>query len=287
MGASLGLLSIASEREVFNHERILFLRIPSYLLSKWVALWVVSFLQTSFFLGGLLGFRWFRQAEMLYGWPTVCLILLVVGWTGLALGLLLSAVVNRRTHLAGFLLPLVIIFQMVFSVEVARQHQGGDSLTSAYANFPLRSCAVAPVCRRTAPNWIGQYDIWLCNRCNNNWGRVHSGDENGSAVSTAVALQELRKLAQPATSKTEDFSTDHAWWDSATAWISYGTFSRYADIALRSFAYNQYDYQARQQDAESTRGYRAWQLCAASVLAGFISLLLSLTAFTLWKQSGG
>ena len=140
MSSSLSLLSIVGERSVFDHEHHLFLGIAPYVISKLTAHLVLACFQTVAFITAL---SWLRSSgdEMTQGSVFVpqqivasWLTLLAVAAIGIALGLCLSAVANRRKELATFLLPLLMIGQIVFSVPVA-VGRPNDSLEVAYRQF--------------------------------------------------------------------------------------------------------------------------------------------------------
>ena len=57
MSASLTLTAICGEREVLDHEALLFLRIAPYILAKSTLFWTLSALQTTVFLAGLVFVR--------------------------------------------------------------------------------------------------------------------------------------------------------------------------------------------------------------------------------------
>jgi len=57
MGASVGLLAIVDERRIIEHEQLVFLDVPPYLLGKMACLGACSVLQTSFFVSLLTGLQ--------------------------------------------------------------------------------------------------------------------------------------------------------------------------------------------------------------------------------------
>jgi hypothetical protein len=59
--------------------------------------------------------------------------MVLVGWAAVGLGVLISAVSGRSRPLANFLLPLLMMMQIVFSVVVAGD--GDAFLENAYCNF--------------------------------------------------------------------------------------------------------------------------------------------------------
>lgn len=140
MSSSLSLLSIVGERSVFDHERHLFLGVAPYVISKLVVHLALACFQTVMFLTAL---AWLRslgteatQTPVFVPQQSVAcwLTLLVIAAIGVALGLCLSAVANRRKELATFLLPLLMIGQIVFSAPIA-VGRPNDSLEVAYRQF--------------------------------------------------------------------------------------------------------------------------------------------------------
>ncbi len=135
MSASLSLLSIAGEREVFNHEHLLFLRVTPYVAAKTAVSAVLSLVQTGMFWTLLCFIRAVCRADRLHDELHVGAVLALVGLAGAGMGLLLSAIAGRKREIATFLLPLIVLIQMVCSVQIAV----GDrlSLPAAYRSFQL------------------------------------------------------------------------------------------------------------------------------------------------------
>ncbi len=200
MSASLSLLAIAGEWDVFDHERQLFLCVPSYLTAKLIVLAGLSFMQTAIFYAALQGIVTWLQRERLHQPGLTFLILLLVGWAGISLGLCLSALAGRRKETATFLLPLVMLAQIVFSIPIAEHGKTQNSVGSAYEEFHVHRCERCH--RQPASRW-SQDQGWLCDLCRG----VKSSDNVSPKVRWA-------------------------------AWASYLTISRPADIALRILAYD-------------------------------------------------
>ena len=143
MGGSLSLMQIVGERSVYDHERHLFLRTSSYVLAKAAMLQMLATVQVSVFVillnvvRGLLGFDGLPSL----GWTTLSL--LPVAWTGVGLGLLLSALARHSKELAGFLWPLVMIAQIVFSSASAVASSGAVPAADRVRCRVHRAAAVA------------------------------------------------------------------------------------------------------------------------------------------------
>lgn len=139
MGASQSLTAIAGEREVFDHEQLLFLRTQSYVFAKMVVGGLLSSVQTFVFVGLLYAFQRFLGSEAILfgpGWVLACLAL--INLTAVGLGLMISAISGRSRHAGNLLLPLMMIIQIVFSVYVCGQAEG-KNLYEAYKGFCFRS----------------------------------------------------------------------------------------------------------------------------------------------------
>jgi ABC-type multidrug transport system ATPase subunit len=258
MGASLSLMSIVNERDIFEHERLLFLRVSPYVLSKTVVLWLVSAIQTSFFVGLLSFIRSRRGGEaMLFGLGWCVVVLLLVGFAAVGLGLLISALSGKSKPLAGFILPLVMMVQIVFSVQVAGKSEG--SLADAYGEFTPWWCKATLGCSRRAQHWAaiverGPFN-WKCDRC-----------PSSSAP-------------DPGNDALENSQRPHRW----AALASYFTISRYGDIALRRFAYWRSDFEGSNRDAKEYR-YSYWWIEALGMLGLFSIGLPGLAVAVLCRQ---
>ena len=294
MGSSLSLLAIAGEREVFNHERHLFLRIPWYLLAKFCSLGMLSVLQTLVFcllvwlpwLVWCLHMQRWNDDAPLFSAEWVVVTLSIVGLSGVALGLAISALVQDRKTTANFLLPLVMILQIVFSVQVAGGEQN-SSLAFAYEKgFQLHRCANTPTCQRRARRWYPESGIWLCDRCDYLFRKLQTTD--GEEKNTAELLK--RVCEKRASEPEKDVRPDSKLPNMASVLASYLTLSRYADIALRSFAYHETENNASRlvrPDDESeywNRGYRTWfREAMGALVAGTVGLLALTAALLCWQ----
>ncbi len=135
MSASTSLLGIVGEREVFDHERQLFLSVPHYLLAKFLVTVVVAIFQTLLFFVALWLVRKVLGCQTLLAPVWAVAILIMTSTAGVSLGLCLSALAGRKQKTATFLLPLIMIAQLVFSVPVAYPDIARDSVERAYAIF--------------------------------------------------------------------------------------------------------------------------------------------------------
>jgi ABC-type lipoprotein export system ATPase subunit len=267
MGASLSLMSIVDERESFDHERLIFLRAGPYVFSKVFVLGLLAALQTIVFV---LVLSWLREAmlrtdAMLYGmgWCFFCLALVSLAAVGM--GLVISALASTSRPTANFILPLVMMFQIVFSVQVAGE--GSAPLYKAYGEFHGHRCTIEN-CNRRAQSWIPGRGGWLCNRCRDLRGKTPPNDPPEQ-----VAAHNMKRPNLYA------------------ARASYVTLSRWGDIALRGFAYSKYEHDAfwgdsprkpAQQDQYAYQRGTVWTAC--SVLGLAIIGFPCVACFILWVQ---
>lgn len=292
IGASLSLMAIVNERTILEHEHLLFLRLRAYLGAKLAILWSLSTLQSLVFVSALATMRtfsWEEPAHMLFGVAWTFLTLALVGWAAVGLGLLISALARRSKSAANFILPLVMIIQIVFSVHVAGRGQA--PLHEAYGSFHLHACRGAEGCQRRVEQWMPPaMNGWLCRACRNAWPQTTqaSADPEVNLPETS----ELRRLISEhrVVDAVADARHNATLPNQVGVALSYLTLSRYGDIVLRSFAYWQGDYEAFRGQEASPRsrvhrfGYADWRRHAVGVL-GLLTLALPLaTLLILWWQ---
>src|SRR4029077_10784487 len=136
----------------------------------------------------------------------------------------------------------------------------------AYGNgFHYHRCANAKTCHRRATNWIANDRVWLCEACSKLY---LSAKQQPSTNPKTVSKQNLLELSERQSSPVEDQQAERRLPDYWAACLSYLTLSRYADVALRSFAYDRKLYQASQTDTGEfhDHGYRSWYWNAVGVL---------------------
>lgn len=255
MGSSLSLLSIVGEREVFEHERLLFLRRPAYLIAKVGVLWVVSLLQIGVFLICLRVALWLVGSHgPIYSAAWNGMWLMLVGLASVGLGLCISAVAKESTAAANFVLPLVMMVQIVFSVEVAGKQ--GASLADAYGEFTWHSCH-REHCERRAQSWFPERGGWICKRCK------ELGKERLAA-------------ADPKVDRAENKESPSYW----AAAISYLTVSRYGDLVMRS-----YDQVDAKEQLDQKFGYARWRREALACLV-LLAVGLPTTAWLILHLQG-
>jgi ABC-type multidrug transport system ATPase subunit/pSer/pThr/pTyr-binding forkhead associated (FHA) protein len=109
-GANNAIREIVAEVPIYRRERLVNLKIPSYVLSKFTVLSGFGLVQSGLFLSALIGFGRLRTDDF----PPLLLILYLTTLGGVGLGLLISAAVNSTEKAVG-LLPLIMIPQLLLS----------------------------------------------------------------------------------------------------------------------------------------------------------------------------
>lgn len=251
MGASLSLMSVVGERRIIEHERQMFLTITPYLSAKTLLLFVMSTLQTTLFFSVM---HWMSAGRGSGGLqePLYCVVILVlVGWSAVGMGLAISVLSRFSRLLANFVMPLAMIAQIVFSVQIADPNSN-DDFHLLYGRFTGRQCSAHEDCQRPAAYWsaTSKPGHFLCEKC---WLRVRKQlgalEHSQFELSTdEVSGASPRKIA---------------------AIASYLTISRYGDIALRTFAYNE------------VPAWRAMEIDGAEINVNAVD---SLTTYRLWRR---
>ena len=144
MSASLSLMAIVDEREVYEHERLLFLRNDAYVLSKALISCLLSAIQTSVFVAFLWAWRELiphsgAARSMLYDPVASGLVLVLVGWSATTIGLFISAAAGHSKSTATLLLPLFMMAQIVFSVLIGdpKSATNDGEADQTYKNYSL------------------------------------------------------------------------------------------------------------------------------------------------------
>jgi len=110
LGANNAIREIVSERSVYARERLVNLKIPSYVISKFTILSGIGLIQVLLFVAILTFFERFKAIDFLF----VTLILYLTLLAGAATGLFFSALV-KSTEKAMSILPLILIPQLLLS----------------------------------------------------------------------------------------------------------------------------------------------------------------------------
>lgn len=109
-GANNAVREIVSESGIYVRERMVNLKIPSYVFSKFAVLAGIAFIQCLLFVGVIVGAGRLATGNFL----SLTVILYLTSVAGIATGLFLSALVNS-TEKAMSILPLVLIPQLLLS----------------------------------------------------------------------------------------------------------------------------------------------------------------------------
>jgi ABC-type multidrug transport system ATPase subunit len=109
-GANNAIREIVSETPIYARERLVNLKIPSYVLSKFTVLSGIALVQSALFIIILIAFN--RLSGSDFG--VLMLILYLTSLSGIAMGLFFSALVNSSEK-AMSVLPLILIPQLLLS----------------------------------------------------------------------------------------------------------------------------------------------------------------------------
>jgi len=107
-GANNAVREIVSEIPIYTRERLVNLKIPSYVLSKFTVLSGIGLIQCLLFIGILVALGRFSKGDFIL----LTLILYLTSLAGVAMGLFFSALVNS-TEKAMSILPLILIPQLL------------------------------------------------------------------------------------------------------------------------------------------------------------------------------
>ena len=273
MGASLSLLSIVNERALLEHELLLFLRLGPYVLAKTCALWLMSAVQNFVFVLMLWGMCSYTQgtAPDLPNSLSAASVLALVGCVAVGMGLFISAVATRSSAVANFILPLVMMVQIVFSVEVAGE---GGNLDNAYGAFHTHRCEGCADCRQRVTHRNPTAGEWLCNECREAFLKCLNDSESSDRLHRTPSAEQRecitkKRIDTNSPEETDQFNQDLP--DSGAIIVSYAAISRYGDIAMRSL------YLAAKEDMDAC-GYGLWRRDAILTL---LLMLLGFPAMTL------
>ena len=109
-GGNSAIREIVAEQPIYRRERLVNLKIPAYLGSKFAVLGGITVVQCLLFVGTLVGFERLASEDATAVAATLCL----TAFGGVGLGLLCSAVVNSSEK-AMSVLPLILIPQLLLS----------------------------------------------------------------------------------------------------------------------------------------------------------------------------
>jgi ABC-type multidrug transport system ATPase subunit/pSer/pThr/pTyr-binding forkhead associated (FHA) protein len=127
-GASNSAREIVKEASVYRRERMINLRLGPYLLSKLVVLMSLCLVQNAMMLGILGIFSPYHLQKrvnattfvpILHSWPKAYVTMLAVSLAGVAIGLLISSIVENADRAAS-IVPIVLIPQILFSGSLVR-----------------------------------------------------------------------------------------------------------------------------------------------------------------------
>ena len=131
-GAGNAIREVVSEIPIYRRERLVNLKITSYLLSKFAVLGGIAVIQCTLLLIILVARGRLRADDL----PGLLITISLTAFSGIGLGLLISAIVNS-TEKAMSVLPLILIPQLLLSgfmvpiEDVYRHHADGKPATVA------------------------------------------------------------------------------------------------------------------------------------------------------------
>jgi len=109
-GANNAVREIVSEAAIYSRERLVNLKIPSYVFSKFTVLSGIALVQCLLFVGILVGMNRLKAVDFL----SLTVVLYLTSLAGITTGLFFSALVNS-TEKAMSVLPLILIPQLLLS----------------------------------------------------------------------------------------------------------------------------------------------------------------------------
>ncbi len=109
-GSNNAIREIVSEAAIYRRERLVNLKIPSYVFSKITVLGAIAFIQCLMFVGILVAFDRLRGEDF----PLLLIIIYLTSLGGITMGLFFSALV-KSTEKAMTVLPLILIPQLLLS----------------------------------------------------------------------------------------------------------------------------------------------------------------------------
>ncbi len=147
-GANNAVREIVSEAGIYVRERMVNLKIPSYVLSKFTVLAGIALIQCLLFVAVIVGFGRLAGGDFLQ----LVLILYLTSLAGISTGLFLSALVNS-TEKAMSILPLVLIPQLLLSgFMVSIDDIYFNKLTQAPASEEqFEKCQASDSCKQWKP----------------------------------------------------------------------------------------------------------------------------------------
>jgi ABC-type multidrug transport system ATPase subunit/pSer/pThr/pTyr-binding forkhead associated (FHA) protein len=162
-GANNAVREIVSESAIYVRERLVNLKIPSYVFSKFAVLTGIALIQCLLFVGIIVGMGRLKSEDFF----SLTLILYLTSLAGISTGLFLSALVNS-TEKAMSILPLVLIPQLLLSGfmvsidDIYYNVTSGKPATEAqyqhYQETKDHPPQPAGPGRPTLPEVIGKYD---------------------------------------------------------------------------------------------------------------------------------
>ena len=133
-GANNAVREIVAEAAIYSRERLVNLKIPSYVFSKFTVLSGIALVQCLLFVGILVGMNRLKAGDFL----SLSVVLYLTSLAGITTGLFFSALVNS-TEKAMSVLPLILIPQLLLSGYLKPLHDvyvfGQSQKPASHAQF--------------------------------------------------------------------------------------------------------------------------------------------------------
>ncbi|MFP6750575.1 MAG: ATP-binding cassette domain-containing protein, partial [Pirellulaceae bacterium] len=237
MGASLAVRRIVDEREIFEHEHLIFLRATPYVLAKVVCYSLLAIPQTIVYVTLLYFIRGFYTLDFFFQASDFPGVVLVVVWAllpvtiaGVGAGLFISAIADHDRNRPNQFLPILMVCQIIFSATIMDEPK--MALLTKTDEFHARQCEVHEDLR--AKKHDEESSVWLCRECERELRHLRK-----EMAAIPVGENLVRKLEDLTEGKTVTRTVDEIQRNEARRWgvrISYLMISRWGDLALHSTA---------------------------------------------------
>ena len=242
MGASLAVRRIVDEREIFEHEHLIFLRATPYVLAKFVCYSLLAIPQMIVYVTLLYFIRDFYTLDFFFqasDFPGVVLVvvwaLLPVTLAGVGAGLFISAIARHDRNRPNQLLPILMVCQIIFSATIMVENGARMELRKKYDEFHAHQCEVHKDKGLLATKYDKEESLWLCDKC---YKKSRKRPEDKQGLTDAKLVKYLKtevKIDKRMAANKEQENKAHLW----GARASYLMISRWGDVALHSTAIRQ------------------------------------------------
>ena len=254
MGASLGVRRIVDEREIFEHEHLIFLRTTPYVLAKVVCYSLLAIPQTIVYVTLLYAVRWCFSLVFFFQASDFPGVLLVVVWAllpvtlaGVGAGLFISAIANHDENRPNQFLPILMVCQIIFSATIMINNGARMELDKKYYEFHAHQCEVHREEGLPATSYDRQRSLWLCDKCHWKLGKLPAEKQSLARDELIKDLKREVDIDERMAKNEKQASRAHR----LGAAASYLMISRWGDLALHSTVIRQ-DQDGKLQDEYQT-----------------------------------